>query len=225
MNGQLAQQLEKEGNKLPLEIGFKLLSENAILPMKNNPSDSGLDLYAAEDVIIAPGETAVVKTNIAVQLPPGYEAQVRPRSGITSKTKLRVQLGTIDESYRGDIGIIVDNIAQPTYYCDLGMIHEDTDGNYRLIDGSSLAEADLMRAPRLGTYLIRKHDKIAQLVVQPIPQTVAVGIAELDESDRGKNGFGSSGTSYEDSNGNTVCSKCGVKVEGGYCNCYIKGGL
>lgn len=180
--------IEKRANNLPLEIGFKRLSENAVLPTKANPSDSGLDLYAAEDVIIAPGETAVVKTNLAVQLPPGYEAQVRPRSGITSKTKLRVQLGTIDESYRGDIGIIIDNISteslrtqSPPYtkymrYIDNTVV-PPTIGDYHVRD----------------TYLIRKGDKIAQLVVQPIPQTVAVEIAELDDTDRGGNGFGSSG--------------------------------
>jgi len=184
MSGQQAQKIEKEANNLPLEIGFKRLSENAVLPTKANPSDSGLDLYAAEDVIIAPGETTVVKTNLAVQLPPGYEAQVRPRSGITSKTKLRVQLGTIDESYRGDIGIIVDNIYA---------FYEIGDDFYTAMDVSNEAIID-GTIHKLGTYRIKKGDKIAQLVVQPIPQTVAVEIAELDESERGENGFGSSGT-------------------------------
>lgn len=178
-----ATKIEKEANNLPLEIGFKRLSEHAILPTKANPSDSGLDLYAAEDIIIAPGETVIVKTNLAVQLPPGYEAVVRPRSGITSKTKLRVHLGTIDESYRGDIGIIVDNISHKI---------ESKSGYFQQIDGSmtQLIEYD---ANYVHTYLIRKGDKIAQLVVQPIPQTVAVEIAELDDTDRGGNGFGSSG--------------------------------
>jgi len=177
-----ATKIEKEANNLPLEIGFKRLSENAVLPTKANPSDSGLDLYAAEDVVIAPGETVVVKTNLAVQLPPGYEAQVRPRSGITSKTKLRVQIGTIDTPYRGDIGIIVDNIAEcggPTLFL-------------KTVNGRSTKELAPLYFDK-GTYLIHKGDKIAQLVVQPIPQTVAVEIAELGESDRGANGFGSSG--------------------------------
>lgn len=172
--------------KRALEIGFKRLSENAILPTKANPSDSGLDLYAAEDVIIAPGETAVVKTNLAVQLPPGYECQVRPRSGITSKTKLRVQLGTIDESYRGDIGVICDNTA----YSPLHSNPKNDSPYVKLIDGSALL-TDVWRPE--GTYLIRKHDKIAQLVIQSIPQTIAVEIDELSESDRGTSGFGSSG--------------------------------
>lgn len=184
MNGYQAQRIEKEVQNMPLEIGFKRLSDNAILPTKAHASDSGFDLYAAQDVIIAPGETVVVPTDIAVQLPKGYEAQVRPRSGITSKTKLRVQLGTIDESYRGNIRIIVDNIwrldhGDYPYYPHLAV------NNEQIIDGL---------VDHFGTYRIRKGDKIGQLVVQPIPATVAVEITgELKDSDRGTSGFGSSG--------------------------------
>lgn len=96
----------------PIRVGFKRLNDDAIIPTKAHPTDSGFDLCASKDVIIEPGETTVVPTGIAVELPPGYEATVRPRSGITAKTKLRVQLGTIDNEYRGEIGVIVDNIAR-----------------------------------------------------------------------------------------------------------------
>src|SRR5699024_2119699 len=91
-------------------IGFKRLIDDANIPTKAHATDSGFDLYAAEDVIIEPGETKIIPTGIAVQLPKGMEAQVRPRSGVTAKTKLRVQLGTIDNQYRGEIGVIVDNV-------------------------------------------------------------------------------------------------------------------
>lgn len=184
MNGQQAQQIEKEAQNMPLEIGFKRLSDNAILPTKAHASDSGFDLFAAQDVIIAPGETVVVPTDIAVQLPPGHEAQVRPRSGITSRTKLRVQLGTIDESYRGNIGIIVDNINPKTDRCTIGY--------HSLVISDAIVRADHMVV--YGTYLIEKGTKFAQLVVQPIPATVAIEITgELEDSDRGASGFGSSG--------------------------------
>src|SRR5690625_6556131 len=93
-----------------ISIGFKRLNENATIPTKAHPTDSGFDLYASEDVIIEPGETVIVPTGIAVDLPKGFEVQVRPRSGVTSRTKLRVQLGTIDNGYTGEIGVIVDNI-------------------------------------------------------------------------------------------------------------------
>src|SRR5699024_2574909 len=98
------------GSPYMTRVGFKRLNECAIIPTKAHPSDSGFDLYASEDVVIEPGDTAIVPTGIAVELPQGYEAQVRPRSGITAKTKLRVQVGTIDNGYKGEIGVIVDNI-------------------------------------------------------------------------------------------------------------------
>lgn len=188
MNGQQAQRIEKEAQNMPLEIGFKRLSDNAILPTKANPSDSGLDLFAAQDVIVAPGETVVVPTDIAVQLPKGYEAQVRPRSGITSRTTLRVALGTIDNDFTGNIGIIVDNISQK-------FLHAETPRTKfaRYVD-DSVVPPGIRDYYLHDTYLIEKGTKLAQLVVQPIPATVAVEITgDLEETDRGINGWGSSG--------------------------------
>ncbi|KAA1803630.1 Deoxyuridine 5'-triphosphate nucleotidohydrolase [Bacillus cereus] len=79
------------------------------LPRYAKPGDSGFDLVAAEDTIIWPGETKVVQTGLAFEIPPGYELQVRPRSGMTRNTKLRVVLGTVDSGYRGEVGVLVDN--------------------------------------------------------------------------------------------------------------------
>src|SRR5699024_667312 len=76
-----------------ISVGFKRLSDEATIPTKAHPTDSGFDLYASEDVIIEPSETVIVPTGIAVELPKGFEVQVRPRSGVTAKTKLRVQIG------------------------------------------------------------------------------------------------------------------------------------
>src|SRR5690625_5087112 len=106
----------REGVQTMIKVGFKKLTEDAVFPVKAHPTDSGFDLFASEDIGIEPGETVVIKTGIAVSLPDCYEAQVRPRSGVTSKTKLRVQLGTIDNDYTGEIGIIVDN----NYQDDIG---------------------------------------------------------------------------------------------------------
>lgn len=166
----------------PIRIGFKRLSDDAILPTKAHPTDSGYDLYANEDVIIEPGETAVVKTGIAVELPAGYEAQIRPRSGVTAKTKLRAQLGTIDNSYQGELGVIVDNI-RPT----INKVWADV-----LIIGDHYISADDLY--EVGTYKIRKGDRIAQLVIQRLPETEVVEIDEFSEgSERGEGGFGSTG--------------------------------
>ncbi|MGN5882733.1 dUTP diphosphatase [Staphylococcus simulans] len=93
------------------QLQIKLLSENAATPKRANPTDSGLDLYVSETVNIPAHTTKIVKTDIAINLPYGYEAQVRPRSGKSLKTKLRVALGTIDQTYHKEIGIITDNIS------------------------------------------------------------------------------------------------------------------
>ncbi|PFA75857.1 dUTP diphosphatase [Bacillus cereus] len=83
------------------------------LPKYAKPGDSGFDLVAAEDTIIWPGETKVVPTGLCFEIPPGYELQVRPRSGMTRNTKLRVVLGTVDSGYRGEVGVLVDNNERP----------------------------------------------------------------------------------------------------------------
>jgi len=162
------------------KVGFKQLTEDAIIPTREHSTDSGFDLYANEDVIIYPGGTQIISTGIAVQLPEGCEATVRPRSGITSKTKLRVQLGTIDNGYAGDIGVIVDNTET---YTGPG------EGYYQTVGGGRV-EGDCYYK---GAYLIKKGDKIAQLVVQFLPKTEGVEVDDLSKTERGGKGFGSSG--------------------------------
>lgn len=92
-------------------LEFKKLSKDAVTPKRANPTDSGLDLYVSETVNIPAHTTKAVKTDIAINLSYGYEGQVRPRSGKSLKTKLRVALGTIDKTYHKEIGIITDNIG------------------------------------------------------------------------------------------------------------------
>src|SRR5699024_5835833 len=96
------------------KVKVKRLRVDAIIPSKAHESDSGFDLYASEDVIVEPGDTVKVPLGIAIEPPKGYEMQIRPRSGISSKTKLRVQFGTVDTSYRGEIKVTVDNIKAPS---------------------------------------------------------------------------------------------------------------
>ena len=171
-------------------VGFKRLSDDAIIPTKAHYTDSGFDLYASEDVIIEPGETAIVPTGIAVELPKGFEAQVRPRSGVTAKTKLRVQLGTIDNGFRGELGVIVDNISLK-YAMEHPDIREAHNDYLRLVDGSSIRTS---RRAVKESYIIRKGDRIAQLVVQALPEVTAVEIDDFtQDSERGEGGFGSSG--------------------------------
>src|SRR5699024_3417160 len=171
-------------------VGFKRLSDDAIIPTRAHKTDRGFDLYATENVIIEPGETKIIPTGIAVQLPKGMEAQVRPRRGVTGKTKLRVQLGTIDNSYTGEIGVIVDCVGY--------VLNKDgsISPRYGLVDGSVSEEE--IESSNYGSHKIRKGDRIAQLVVQHLPQVEAVEVDTLDETDRGEGGFGSTGTSWED---------------------------
>ena len=159
-------------------IGFKRVKPGAVLPTKAHASDSGYDLVAAEDVIIAPGETVIVPTGIAIKLPPGYEAQVRPRSGVTSRTKLRVSLGTIDAGYGGEIGVIIDNISRDTWSNAARRMDNTYDEDTR---------------DKTNGYIVRAGDRIAQLVVAPIAQLDAVEIDDIGASERGGNGYGSTG--------------------------------
>lgn len=199
MDGATAQAIErviaKEMAERVPQVGFKRLNEDAVIPTKAHATDSGFDLVASADVIIEPGETAVVPTGIAVQLPVGYEAAVRPRSGVTSKTKLRVQLGTIDNGYAGEIGVIVDNIGVNTAP-RRAIVGTDTTHKLLRIDGSY---STLGAFNNNAIYQIRKNDRIAQLVITRLPDVEAVEVFDVGESARGANGFGSSGVTTKGS--------------------------
>jgi len=174
-----------------LKVGFKKLTNDAVLPVKAHKTDSGFDLFANEDITIAPGQTKIISTGIAIHLPEGYEAQVRPRSGVTSRTKLRVQLGTIDNDYTGDIGIIVDNTTEDTTSENL-LILEKVGAVYHNINGENVSKHGFNCAAGMH-YKIQKGDKLAQLVIQELPQFHAYEMEELPETSRGSNGFGSTG--------------------------------
>lgn len=94
-----------------MEIKIVKLNEAAITPSYAHPGDAGLDLFSIEAKKILPGETQLVKTGIAIALPPDTEAQIRPRSGLALKHSITVlnSPGTIDAGYRGEIGIILIN--------------------------------------------------------------------------------------------------------------------
>ncbi len=97
-----------------MNVNIKRLSPDAQIPAYAHATDAGFDLVASEDVIIEPGWAELVPTGLAFEIPKGYEMQIRPRSGITLNTRLRVQLGTVDSGYRGEVGVIVDNINRYT---------------------------------------------------------------------------------------------------------------
>lgn len=93
--------------------------DSSALPTYMTPHSAGMDLYAdlTEDVVLKPGARSLVPTGIAVALPPGYEAQIRPRSGLALRHGITLlnSPGTIDSDYRGEIGIIVINHGREPY--------------------------------------------------------------------------------------------------------------
>jgi len=148
-----------------IKVKIKKLSDLAEVPEYQTDWSSGADLVAAEERVIFPGETVVVKTDLAMAIPPGWELRVRPRSGLSLKTPLLVKNapGTIDADYRGNIGVILHNMHDP----------DGPQGN--------------------RPYVVKVGDRIAQGVLGEAPQADFVVVDDLDETERGDGGFGHTG--------------------------------
>ena len=106
-----------------MKIKILRLNEVAIVPKYAHPNDAGLDLYSIEEQEILPGDSKLVHTGISIELSPGTEAQVRPRSGLALKHQITVlnTPGTIDADYRGEIGVILINHGKTTFKVNKGM--------------------------------------------------------------------------------------------------------
>ena len=168
-----------------ITIPIELCRKGAIVPNYAHIGDAGLDIYAIEDYTIEPGETKIIPTGLKTAIPLGYELQVRPRSGQSAKTKLRIanSPGTIDANYRDEIGVIVENIEPKIVDIDYSM--------------------DLInRAPQITinsilhgkSYVIEKGKRFAQLVLSQKPTAsflVVQSVNEIGENRGG--GFGHTG--------------------------------
>ena len=141
-----------------MTLKFIRIHPDAVLPAYAHPSDAGMDVRSVEDLAIAPGKRALVRTGLVMMLPPLYEAQVRPRSGLALKHGITVlnTPGTIDSGYRGEVGVVLINLGQEEFK-------------------------------------VAKGDKIAQLVIAPVTQPEVAEAFDVDETDRGEGGFGSTG--------------------------------
>lgn len=112
---------------MPVEIAVTRLPHNADLPLPayETAQSAGMDLAAAIDapVTLTPGGRAIVPTGIAIALPAGYEAQVRPRSGLAAKNGITVlnTPGTVDPDYRGEVKVILINLGDDTFEIERGM--------------------------------------------------------------------------------------------------------
>lgn len=149
----------------PVEVAVETCRDDVSLPVYKHEEDAGMDVCAAEDIVIYPGETKVVPTGLMCAIPEGYEIQVRPRSGISLNSPLRISNspGTIDGGYRNEIGVIVSNDSMPLFhnvevdpYSKASKVYTSDDYEiYELDDKRNLS----------GAYHIAKGDRIAQLVL------------------------------------------------------------
>lgn len=105
-----------------LPVAFKKLTETALMPRYATELAAGADLHADEGVILRPGERKLVSTGIAIALPEGYEAQVRPRSGLAFKNGVTVlnAPGTVDADYRGELKVLLINHGTELFIAEPG---------------------------------------------------------------------------------------------------------
>ncbi len=98
-------------------LKFRKLVPEAVLPAYAHPSDAGMDLRSVDELVVPKGGRALVHTGLVMMLPPGYEAQVRPRSGLALKHGITVlnTPGTIDAGYRGEVGVILANFGDKDF--------------------------------------------------------------------------------------------------------------
>jgi dUTP pyrophosphatase len=144
--------------EVPVPVKILPHGEGLALPVYATDGAAGMDVVSAEDVTLAPGGRHAVATGLAMAIPPGFEIQVRPRSGLALKHGISVPNapGTIDSDYRGELKVILINHgAQP--------------------------------------FEILRGDRVAQLVLAPVTRAAWLTVEELESTERGEGGFGSTG--------------------------------
>lgn len=141
-----------------LSVKIKQLHENATIPKYQTTGSAGMDLHSVEDMELWVGETKAIPTGIAISVPDGHEAQIRPRSGLAVNRQVTVlnSPGTIDSDYTGEIKVILIN-------------HSDE------------------------IFRIKRGDRIAQIVFAPVSRARFEVVSDLESTDRGAGGFGSTG--------------------------------
>jgi len=104
------------------KLKINKLHEDAVLPFYAKFGDAGMDLHSIEEIELMPGRRALVRTGLAMELPKNYEAQIRPRSGLSIKKGLTVlnSPGTVDSGFRGEVCVILANLGEETYLVNKG---------------------------------------------------------------------------------------------------------
>lgn len=101
-------------------LKIKKINNNAIIPNYAHDGDAGLDLKSCEEHLLEPGEKAIIKTGIAMEIPNGYVGLIWDRSGIAAKNAVHILAGVIDSCYRGEIGIVIVNLGKEKYKIEKG---------------------------------------------------------------------------------------------------------
>lgn len=164
--------ISKNSDKQTNIIKFKKLDKKAIIPKYQTAGSAGFDFHAVidkisyhgevaeeeNDIVIEPGQQKVIKTGLSVEIPQGWQMEIRPRSGLAFKHSITITNapGTCDADFRGEIKIILYNLGKENF-------------------------------------IIKNGDRIAQGVIMPAPQFDIVEANELESTERGTGGFGSTG--------------------------------
>ena len=143
-----------------IEIKLHRLPHGHDLPLPKYASEdaAGLDIASAEELVLEPGQRHAVDTGFAIEIPPGYEVQVRPRSGLAIRNGITClnTPGTIDSDYRGEVKVILANLGGEPFQ-------------------------------------VRRGERIAQLVPAPVLRATFQEMDDLNSTQRGAGGFGSTG--------------------------------
>ena len=157
-----------------MQIKVKL-TDGAPMPKHAKPGDAGLDLTSRQTVEIAPGGTVMVGTGVWMEIPEGYYGAVVPRSGVATKRGITIANtpGTIDSNYRGEIMLPLHNMAPALTWVDDGHT-----GHYE---------------PNREISVVERGERVAQIIIKRYETVEGVEVDELSETERGADGFGSTG--------------------------------
>ncbi|HGM3507400.1 TPA: dUTP diphosphatase [Clostridioides difficile] len=174
---------------MSINVKIKKLREGAIVPSYAKEGDSGIDLYTLENTVIPAKEAVAISTGIALEIPYGYEMQVRPRSGISLdglggwKKLFKVTSIVSREIEKEEFAWEEDFLTRVYPTVRLGTVDSGYRGEIKII---TYNEEDF-------EILIPKHTKLAQGVFQQVPRAILKVVDELTSSERGNDGFGSTG--------------------------------
>ena len=161
-----------------IDVYIEVCREGVQIPEYAHKNDAGVDLRSAEDIEILPNTTLIIPTGLKMSIPKGYELEIRPRSGISAKTPLRISNspGTVDCGYLDEIGIIITNTSFDNHVSRMNDCSLDTKDN------------------KHGIYKIKKGDRIAQAVLKEVPKINFIQVENISQYNKNRGGgFGSTG--------------------------------